>query len=157
MAGTRITNDWVIERFDRIYPAHRIAFARLLIMLRDSFGGDMDAMLVMLTLSLGVDRSGWSEALFTQFDNTTEQVRLTNTMSISMASGIPRETVRRKLDVLQKRGWVTRDEAGNWTPTARAAEDLRAASLETVQYIRAIVAAAYSADGETPSAPPAST
>jgi len=36
----------------------------------------------------------------------------TNAFSISEATGIPRETVRRKIDKLQKKGWITRNERG---------------------------------------------
>ena len=37
-----------------------------------------------------------------------------NASSIAEFSGIPRETVRRKLDVLARRGWIARDEDGLW-------------------------------------------
>ena len=35
-------------------------------------------------------------------------------MRLSDASGIPRETVRRKLRVLEARGWIARDAEGFW-------------------------------------------
>ena len=37
----------------------------------------------------------------------------TNAFSIAAATGIPRQTVRRKLAALRAKGWVTGDEAGN--------------------------------------------
>jgi hypothetical protein len=147
MPQTRVTNEWILDRFDSIYPAHRVAFARLLLTLRRDFEGDLDAMLVLLTLSLGTDRTGWAESLFEKFDSVP-QTRLTNTQSIALASGIPRETVRRKLEAMQGRGWIVRDEKGNWTPTPGASEDLRASSQETLNYIRAIAVAVMSADAD---------
>ncbi len=145
MAQARITDEWVLGRFDDIYPAYRLAFARLLVTLRQDFGGDLDAMVVLLTLSLGTDREGWADALRGDFA-PSPQTRLTNTQSIALASGIPRETVRRKLEAMQARGWIVREEAGNWTPTSRAATDLRESSRETIGFIRAIVSAALSAE-----------
>jgi hypothetical protein len=153
---TRITNEWIIERFDAIYPAYRVAFARLLLTLRRDLDGDLDAMLVLLTLSLGTDRENWVQALF---DDSVEapQRRLTNTHSIAHASGIPRETVRRKLETMEARGWIRRDAKGNWTPTPCASEDLRSSSHETIAFISAIVAATLSPDMGPPleTAPPA--
>jgi hypothetical protein len=146
MPQMRITNEWIVERFDDIYPAYRFAFARLLVTLRRDFGGDLDAMLVLLTLSLGTDRRDWAKALLGEFEAST-QLRLTNTQSISQASGIPRETVRRKLETMQARGWIERDGNGNWTPSARVVSDLRESSQETISFIRALAAAILAADG----------
>lgn len=36
----------------------------------------------------------------------------TNAFSISEATGIPRETVRRKIDKLQKKGWIVKNDQG---------------------------------------------
>ena len=36
----------------------------------------------------------------------------TNAFSISQATGIPRETVRRKIDKLQQKGWVVKNDQG---------------------------------------------
>lgn len=152
MKGTRITTEWIVERFDEIYPAYRVAFARLLVTLRRDFDGDLDAMQVLLTLSLGTDHENWAEVLFGEHASSG-QVRLTNTQSISQASGIPRETVRRKLESMQARGWIERDEKGNWIPSPRAATDLRASSQETVWFLRTLAAAILSADGKARAKP----
>jgi hypothetical protein len=153
MPRGRITNEWILDRLDAIYPAYRVGLARLLVTLRRDFHGDLDAMLVLLTLSLGTDRENWAEALLGRFEGSSPS-RLTNTQSIAQASGIPRETVRRKLETMQARGWVARDAAGNWTPTPRAVEDLRAGSLETVAFIRTVAAAVLSADAKRPEEDP---
>ena len=145
MPQRRITNEWIVDRFDEIYPIYRVAFARLLVILRRDFDGDLDAMLVLLTLSLGTDREGWAQALLENHQVSTQK-RLTNTQSIALASGIPRETVRRKLEAMETRGWISRDEKGNWTPTSAASKDLRGSSQETISFIRTLAAAATSAD-----------
>jgi hypothetical protein len=152
MTQSRIANEWVVDRFDEIYPAYRFAFARLLVTLRRDFDGDLDAMLVLLTLSLGTDRRDWAKALLGELDPSSPG-RLTNTQSIAQASGIPRETVRRKLDAMQSRGWVERDGKGNWTPTQGAVSDLRESSQETIAFIRALAAAILSAVGKAQARP----
>ena len=116
MPQNRITNEWVLDRFDDIYPVYRVALARLLVTLRDDFNGDLDAMLVLLTVSLGTERRNWVEGLLGQAEQAGA-VRVTNTLSIAHATGIPRETVRRKLDAMEAKGWVARDDARNWVPT----------------------------------------
>lgn len=149
MVQTRITNEWILDRYDKIYPMYRLAFARLLVTLRRDFDGDLDAMLVLLTLSLGTDREGWAQALLGNHVAATQK-GITNTQSIALASGIPRESVRRKLDAIEKRGWIARDENRNWAPTSGASKDLRASSQETISFIRAIAAAALAADQDGP-------
>jgi hypothetical protein len=89
MTTPRISDAWVLDRIDTIYPAYRVAFERLLVTLRSDFGGDLDAMLVLLTVSLGTDRPMWREALFGVAEPVV-QTRLTNTPSIPQTTGIPR-------------------------------------------------------------------
>jgi hypothetical protein len=147
MSQSRITKEWIVDRFDQIYPTYRVALARLLVTLRRDFDGDLDAMLVLLTLSLGTDRKNWTEALLGNFEPSM-QVRLTNTQSIALASGIPRETVRRKLETMQARGWIERDGKGNWTPAPGAVADLRASSQETISFLRTLAALILAADAK---------
>jgi hypothetical protein len=144
MRQTRITNEWILDRFDDIYPAYRVAFARLMVTLRRDFDGDLDAMLVLLTLSLGTERTDWGKALLGKLEAAVP-TRLTNTQSIALATGIPRESVRRKLEAMQAKGWVTRDDDRNWAPTRAAADDLRASSVETIGFMRILVGAALNA------------
>lgn len=47
-----------------------------------------------------------------------------NALSISDATGMPRETVRRKVKELEKRGWLVREGARSLTLTPRAIEQL---------------------------------
>ncbi len=55
---------------------------------------------------------------------TTEHLRPANALSIAMATGIPRETVRRKVEKLIDKGWVRRDEHGHLFVTAQVRLDL---------------------------------
>ncbi len=56
-----------------------------------------------------VDRPG-----STPRDAVTGTPLRTNTSTIAEISGIPRETVRRKIDTLARRGWIERDPKGLW-------------------------------------------
>jgi hypothetical protein len=156
MPKTRITNEWILDRFDDIYPAYRVAFARLMVTLRRDFDGDLDAMLVLLTLSLGTERTDWGKALLGKLEAAVP-TRLTNTQSIALATGIPRESVRRKLEAMQAKGWVTRDDDRNWAPTRATADDLRASSVETIGFMRILVGAALNASPKASEEEPTSS
>ncbi len=57
-----------------------------------------------------------SETFESRLDDVSEHPRLLrpcNALSISDATGIPRETVRRKVNALIKRGWVSQNERGH--------------------------------------------
>ena len=82
-----------------------------------------------------------------QADNYPEQreyLEPTNAYSISQATGIPRETVRRKIDKLQQKGWVLKNDQGEVcisdTVSEHFAKDLNkrilAELLETSESIR---------------------
>lgn len=58
-----------------------------------------------------------------------------NIQSISDFSGIPRETVRRKLAALVDRQWVIRDERGSITATDKAKDDLEALTMSSLTYL----------------------
>lgn len=147
----RITEAWILDRFDTIYPAYRIAFERLMVTLRQEFDGDLDSMLVLLSVSLGTAREDWREGLFGDAP-APRQSRLTNTQSIAETTGIPRESVRRKLAAMKAKGWVARNADGNWEPTRQAATDLRAGSAATVSFVADVVAAAVAARPRTSAA-----
>jgi hypothetical protein len=56
---------------------------------------------------------------------SSEDLRPANALSIATATGIPRETVRRKVAKLIERGWVRRDEHGLLFVTERVGDELR--------------------------------
>jgi DNA-binding IclR family transcriptional regulator len=58
-----------------------------------------------------------------------------NLQFIADHSGIPRETVRRKLQDLMALGWVQKDERGNFAATRKAATDLAPLVEISVNYL----------------------
>ena len=86
-----------------------------------------------------------------------------NTSSISAASGIPRETVRRKLAALARRGWIERGVDGFWRITTDRPDSVPARP-ETIEidrrqvervcrYLGQMHALAVEAQPRKPSAP----
>jgi hypothetical protein len=56
----------------------------------------------------------------------TQKITPCNALSISAATGIPRETVRRKVKELEKRGWLARKGARSLTLAPQAIEHMEA-------------------------------
>ncbi len=66
-----------------------------------------------------------SENFESRLDDVNEHQRVLrpcNALSISDATGIPRETVRRKVNALIQRGWVSQNERGHLYLTPEAAQ-----------------------------------
>ena len=66
-----------------------------------------------------------SESFESRLGDVSEHQRVLrpcNALSISDATGIPRETVRRKVNALIKRGWVSQNERGHLYLTPLVAE-----------------------------------
>ena len=110
------------------YDAHRSSvavimahfFLRYLNLLYHEFEGDL-----VLPMVLGEIAHHNILRFYSQKDNTIEvqeqletypdrmkHLEPTNAFSLSQATGIPRETVRRKIDKLKKKGWVVQNEQG---------------------------------------------
>jgi hypothetical protein len=68
-----------------------------------------------------LDRSGWGSLL------------PTNAFSIAQATGIPRETVRRKIASLTRRGWMVKDAGGNLFVSFKTHEAFAAFHVERLQ------------------------
>lgn len=60
-------------------------------------------------------------------------IRPSNALSIAEASGIPRETVRRKIDKLEKLGWVSRDGKGGLRVTRKVGKQFREIDRQTLE------------------------
>jgi hypothetical protein len=142
----RTDDDWLISGFGKIYPAHVSAFVDLLVVLRRAFDGDLDMMLILAIIG---DRRVWQRVSSADVPTVelgktplplrkTEAVSL-NVLSIANFSGIPRETVRRKVATLIENGWVEREDNGDLRPTRKAATDLQIGTDATLAYIREIV------------------
>jgi hypothetical protein len=152
-------NDWLKEGFAGIWPVHTEAFVRLMLVLRRDFGGDLDQMLILAVIGERAlaRRACPSEPSFEDLGRTAIRDMASvgiNTHSLADYTGIPRETVRRKVAALVARGWVQRDASGDLRPTERAAADLAESTDATLDYLRS-VAAAFDAARAVP-APPTS-
>jgi hypothetical protein len=137
--------DSLNTRFGQIWPVHNDAFAELLVTLRRHFGGDLDRMLVLAiigarTLARGrIARMSYDR--FMSLDRPEADTAPINLQSIAEYSGIPRETVRRKVNDLERLGWIVRGEKGYLIASERAASDLAPATEATMRYLLKVVSA----------------
>lgn len=132
--------------FGELYPVHVRAFADLLIVLRRDFAGDLDMLLVMAVIGdRRLSRRASPDALtYDRIGHTAVREDATaaiNALSIAGYTGIPRETVRRKVNELIRLGWVSRDDNGDLVPTPKAASDLAQSTDATLNYLDAILEA----------------
>lgn len=142
------------RHFGRIWPVHVEAFTELLIKLRRSFDGDIDRMIVLAVIGARTMPLSRARALdFEQFMGDgprPEAPRPINVQSIADYSGVPRETVRRKVRALEAAGLVERHESGYLYASTQASEDLMTATRDTFKYLVAVGSAcveAVQADG----------
>lgn len=82
---------------------------------------NMSRALQALTFRDAPDSSRWKVLMRALPD---QKVTPCNALSISEATGIPRETVRRKVKELEERGWLVREGARRLTLAPRAIEQL---------------------------------
>jgi hypothetical protein len=138
-----LDHDTLRARFGRIWPVHNDAFCELLVVLRRHFGGDLDSMLVLAIIGSRTLARGRIEGMsYHQFmtgDRAGDERAPINIQSIASYSGIPRETVRRKVKELERLGWISRVDKGYLVASARAAEDLAPATEATMRYLLSVV------------------
>lgn len=146
---------FIKANFQALWPAHLSGFTQLLVQLRHRFDGDLDLALVLAVIGSRTQAAYWKPEL-TELSRLSDgefanNARLPiNIQSIAGYSGIPRETVRRKVAILQDRGWVTRATDGSLTVTPAAACDLQDATGDTIAYLAALLRALETAqDKET--------
>lgn len=126
--------------FGKIWPAHVSSLARFLIACRKSFDGDIDLFVVLTVIGdrtfsqRHADPSLDYDAFKSGRAHSTESLDI-NLRSISDFSGIPRETVRCKVNELVKRGWVMKQADGSLLATAKARDDLEPLTHASIQYI----------------------
>lgn len=129
--------------FGRIWPVHNDAFAELLVALRRHFGGDLDRMLVLAIIgarTLAWGRiEGMSYERFRSLNRPFSEPAPINLQSVADYSGIPRETVRRKVHDLERLGWVIRRDKGYLIASTKAARDLAPATEATMRYLLTVV------------------
>ena len=130
-------------RFGKLHALHSDAFTRYLVECRHACDGDLDLFLIMAIIgertfsALRAPDSMSHDEFVTGTVGKIEPQPI-NLQSIADFSGIPRETVRRKLELLIGRGWVQRGEHGYVTATDVANHDLVELTSSTVRYLAAI-------------------
>lgn len=117
---------------------------RILVELRKVFGNDLDKIVILAVI--GQQMLGEPQFQTSRFEQLgrlippLSQARLTNTGSIAAATGIPRESVRRKVDELVSAGWVARGANGRLIVDAQASSDLSAPTLTAIDMLDGLFA-----------------
>ncbi|MCW5591104.1 MAG: hypothetical protein KIS74_03300 [Burkholderiales bacterium] len=133
------------EQLDRHYPQltyetglFMVAYLRRL---HAEFGGDVTAAIVLGEIAQHnvrhfmkelLPRSGKDSAALATDEVVAASIRRCNMLSIAEASGIPRETVRRKVAKLEKLGLVSRDAAGGLAVTRKVGRQFKEFDRETL-------------------------
>jgi hypothetical protein len=127
-------------RFGKVHALHAEALTRYLIECRRAFDGDLDLFLIMAivgerTFSAIHAPESMSHSEFVSGTVGNVEPLPINLQSLADFSGIPRETVRRKLELLIRRGWVERGEHGYVTATDAANHALQDLTHSTMRYL----------------------
>ena len=134
----------VTRHFGHLFPIHIEALCELLIVLRQQFQGDLDLMLILAIISSRAmpARQGQSTDMsYSQFISDQSKARADqpiNIQSIAECSGIPRETVRRKVNKLESLDLIKRDAHGLLEVTDIAIHKLKPATEATLHYLIAL-------------------
>lgn len=138
--------DVLQANFGTMHAHHVAALTRHLIACRRVFDGDMDLFLVMTiigerTFTTRAAPAGMSREAFQSGSVSERETAAINLQSIADYSGIPRETVRRKIEILIDKGWVARDEHKYVTATDTANAALSELTDSSVRFLRDMIAA----------------
>ncbi len=137
---------FIKKNFRTVWPVHLAGFTRLLVQLRKRFDGDLDLALVLAVIGSRTQPEHWTPELtelgaMTHASTPEGRQLPINIQSVADYSGIPRETVRRKVAILQDRGWVARAADGRLVVARDAAPDLEDATGETIAYLASLLMA----------------
>lgn len=142
----RLSEETLRRNFGRVHALHVAALAQHLIACRAVCDGDLDLFLVLTiigerTFSPHNAPDAMSHEAFLSGTVRDVEPEAINLQSIADYSGIPRETVRRKIETLIEKGWVERDARRFVTATDKANESLRGLTASTLRYLREVDAA----------------
>ncbi len=130
------------EHFSILWPRHVEGMIALLSELREAFDGDLDSTLILAVVGAAIlpkDQLPYSFSYSELLKRRDIDFRKPlNTLSIAQVTGIPRETVRRKIAKMEAKKWIARDENGHWKMGERGAEDLRPMTELSMKYISSI-------------------
>jgi len=120
--------DKIGARFGAIFPLINTHYLRMLVTWRAAFDGDLEkAMIVGAVVDQGIRAAGFTDQSYDSYLGTfiyENIVPATNVQSIADFTGIPRETVRRKVNDLCAKGWIERDKDGAVRMTIQGTLDL---------------------------------
>lgn len=113
---------WLEGRFAEEYAAYQYAFVEFFVEhltdLSRTFGGDLQQMMLLAVIGQrrlrAIRDAGGDPGAVAPGETAISASRLAD------VSGIPRETVRRKLGLLARKGWIEQEAAGGWRIVARA-------------------------------------
>lgn len=136
--------DLIKENFGAIWPIHVANMSRFLIECRHHFRGDLDLLLLMSIIgdrTLSKRRMPASSTFETFNSDELSEVEPEpiNIRSIAEYSGIPRETVRRKIRILEQKGWVSFQANEAIVATIKARDDLAPLTETTIRYLSTMV------------------
>jgi hypothetical protein len=123
-----------------------------LIRVHAAFDGDILAAVVLGTIAQHNARRFYDEVVAKSDEPMDELIargehlahrRPCNAMSVSMATGIPRETVRRKIRWLVQRGWVEQVGRDKLFITRAVAKDFADFDIETLDRMHAMTVAIF--------------
>jgi hypothetical protein len=130
----------ILAAFGKVWPVHVGSLTKFLIACRKSFDGDIDMFLVLAVIGdrtfsqRHADPEMDYEGFRSEGSDRTPALDI-NLRSIADFSGIPRETVRRKINQLVKLGWVRKQRDGALHATSKAKKDLEPLTLASIQYL----------------------
>jgi predicted transcriptional regulator len=135
-----VSEDRLRRHFGKVHAQHVAALTRHLIACREICDGDLDLFLVLTiigerTFTARDAPADMSHQDFLDRTVDTLQPAAINLQSIADYSGIPRETVRRKLRILQDKGWIAKDERNFMTVTDKAKANLNELTDSSLKYL----------------------
>lgn len=128
------------RRFGKVHAQHVAALTRHLIACRRVCDGDLDLFLVLTiigerTFTARNAPDDMTHEDFIEGSVDSLQPAAINLQSIADYSGIPRETVRRKIQILRDKGWITKDERNFVTVTDQAKANLNELTESSLKYL----------------------
>ncbi len=141
--GPKTSVEFIMTNFGTIWPAYIDALGDLLVILRRELDGDLDLLLIMAVLAGRTRPEGWQAELkgfraLRRRPGSDEDYILhhsINVQSLAEYSGVPRETVRRKITHLEERGWVVRESDGSLSFTDKVGADLEQATKQSIDFL----------------------
>lgn len=136
-----MAGDLLHDNFGKLHASHVAALTRHLVECRNAFGGDLDLFLVMTiigerTFTARNAPDAMTHDDFLQGSVSDLEPAAINLQSIADYSGIPRETVRRKVETLLAMGWIARDHNRFMTVTDKAKLSLQPLTDSSARYMR---------------------